>query len=253
VLDSLVMHDTVRHLRHYHDRFIEGDPRGRTFFYESWLNVPDKSQPRRWIDYERAASPVWQCVVTRINKALEAAGRTDRLASLPAGLALAELVERATQPPGLPGLSAATAAQTVNRIFADDVHLTRLGSYYVALVSYAMLFERSPAGAWYPDDVSAAQASSLQAVAWDAIARYKAENRPWPLERCRSALSGPFRALYLDHMRDTYWPNQGHSAAVTTWKRLKHNLGWRWRLWRRHGGDAFHTRDENPDYWFPAP
>jgi hypothetical protein len=249
VLDSLVMHDTVRHLRHYHDRFIDGNPQGRTFFYESWLGLPDKSDARRWIDYERAASPVWQCVVTRINRALETAGRADRLASLPAGLALAELVERATQPPGLAGLTAATVPQTLNRVFADNVHLTRLGSYYVALVSYAVVFDRPPVGAWFPDGVSAEQAMSLQRVAWDAISRYKAGHRPWPLERCSQALSEPFKTLYFDHMRDTYWAAQGESFS-TALKRLRHNLRWHWQLWRDHDGDAFHTRTED---WFPPP
>jgi hypothetical protein len=248
VLDSLVIHDTVRYLRHYHDRFIDGNPAGRTFFYEPWLGIPDKSDPRRWIAYERAASPVWQCVVTRINRSLAAEGRPDRIASLPAGIALAELVERATQGPGLAGITTGNVRETVDRLFHDSVHLKPLGYYYVALISHAVVFDRSPVGAWAPEGVSAEAAASLQRVAWDVVSRYKAENRPWPLERCGDALSGPFKALYFDHMRDTYWPAQG--SSFTTLKRLRYNLRWHWQLWRDHDGDAFHTRSEN---WFPPP
>jgi hypothetical protein len=56
LLGTLVWNDTVRHLRHYHDRFIDANPKGRTWFYESWLDISDKSDPRAWIAYERMAS-----------------------------------------------------------------------------------------------------------------------------------------------------------------------------------------------------
>jgi len=59
LLGTMVWNDTVRYLRHYHDRFIDANPAGRTLFYESWLGLDDKNDPRRWIAYERAASPIW--------------------------------------------------------------------------------------------------------------------------------------------------------------------------------------------------
>ena len=53
---SMIWHDTVRYLRHFHERFIAANPRGTTWFYESWLYVSDKDDPRRWIAFEREAS-----------------------------------------------------------------------------------------------------------------------------------------------------------------------------------------------------
>jgi hypothetical protein len=253
VLDSLVWHDTVRYLRHYHERFIAGNPRGRTVFYEPWLGIPGKSDdPRRWIAYERAASPVWQCIVTRVNTSLEAEGRGDRIESLPAGVALVELVERATQGDGVDGVTAPTARATLDRIFHDQVHLAPMGHYYIALVTYAGVFGRSPAGAWAPDGVSAAQAASLQRVAWEALQRWRAENRALTLAQCRDYINGPFQDLYFDHMRDDYWAGLPGSSLVNTLKRIKHTARTRWKLKNDADPFAFDAATD-PQHWLPAP
>jgi hypothetical protein len=136
VIDSLLSHDAVRHLRHYHDRFIDGNARGRTFFYEPWLGIPGRTELRRWIDYERASAPLWQCIVTRVNRSLEAEGRSDRVTSLPVGLALAELMEQASRG-AVEGLSGATPDDTVGRIFHDNVHLTPAVAVLVLLAAAA--------------------------------------------------------------------------------------------------------------------
>lgn len=251
LIDSLVWHDTLRHLRHYHDRFIDGNARGRTWFYEPWLGIPGKREVQRWIAYERAASPRWQCIVTRLNQSLAAEGRGDRLASLPAGWALAELIDRATNGGGLEGITAASVAETVDRLFQDSVHLRPLGAYYIALVSYAAMFERSPVGAWAPEDVSPAAAASLQRVAGEAIARHRVEGRALAPEACRKALQGDFIDVYMAHMRDDYWAQQAGNRLVLAWRRFKQNLKTRWFLWR-HDPLAW-DRVADRSYWFAAP
>lgn len=251
LIDSLVWHDTVRHLRHYHERFIAGNPRGRTYFYEPWLGIPDKKEVRRWIDYERTASPLWQCVVSRINTSLATEGRSDRISSLPAALALADLVERAALGPGVDGITGASIQETIDRLFHDNVHLKPLAAYYIALVAYATVFDRSPQGAWAPDEVSAIQAASLQRVAAESVARVRATNRPLDPRACDAALRGPFVGLYFDHMRDDYWTQQQGNALRMTWRRIKHTLNTRWRLWR---GDPLGQRvGDEVSYWLPAP
>ena len=85
LLWSLLNHDSVRYLRHFHERFIDGNPQGQTYFYEPWNSLNSKDDPRRWIAFERAASPVWQCIATRVNISLAAEGRRDRIASMPGG------------------------------------------------------------------------------------------------------------------------------------------------------------------------
>lgn len=251
VIDSLVWHDTVRHLRHYHDRFIAGNPKGRSYFYEPWLGIPNKTEVRRWIAYERAAAPLWQCIASRINRSLAAEGRHDRIASLPVSLALAELVERATSGPGVPGITGSSTAETLDRLFHDNVHLKPLGAYYMALVVYAVVFERSPVGAWAPEGVSPQQASSLQRVATEATARDRAAPRALTPQACAAALRGPFVGEYLAHMRDDYWAKLDLSPLRATWRRLRNEFKVRWYLWR-HDPMAWGLRDEK-DYWFPPP
>jgi hypothetical protein len=99
LIGNLVWNDSAGQLRQLQDCFIAANPSGRTWFYASWLNLGDRSQPQRWIDYERAASPVWQCLVKRVN-AMRSGARID---FLPAGALLAALVER-TSRGEVPGL-----------------------------------------------------------------------------------------------------------------------------------------------------
>lgn len=250
LLGTLVWNDTVRHLRHYHERFIAANPNGRTWFYEPWLDVKDKNQPASWVAYERAASPVWQCVVARVNHSLQAEGRRDQIHSLPAALALAGLVERATSGAGLPGLSQASVRQTMDTLFADDVHLTPLGSYYMALVSYAGLFGRSPAGAWKPDAVSPAAAESLQSTAWDMVQAAREVQTP-SLAQCQQRMQA-FIGPYWAYVRDTAWRQKGRAKAHWLW--AKHRAQWHWKL--RDGAAANPMRyDAATDkaFWLPAP
>lgn len=179
LLYALFNYDTVRLLRHYHERFIASAPKGRTVFYQPWHSIDNLTDPSAWIALERAASPVWQCITTRINVSLAAEGRTDRIEAFPAGLFLAELVSQ-----GIPG-----GGDPVATLFSDDVHLTPLGHYYIALLAYGWLFERSPEGGWVPDGADPGSAGALQRLAWSQVTRYRAENRPLDLAQCRSALT----------------------------------------------------------------
>jgi hypothetical protein len=188
IVQTLMWENTVAYTRHFHDRLIEGNPQATTYLYHSWLGVPNKSAPANWVSYERAAAPAWQCVATRVNQSLQQAGRVDRVVYMPAGLALASLVEQATQGSGVPGVTGGSVRETVDRIFSDDVHLTPLGIYYMALVNYASVYRRSPAGAWAPSTVSAAQAQSLQAVAWQAVAGHFNNFSAPDLSQCRAAM-----------------------------------------------------------------
>jgi hypothetical protein len=186
IVSTLMWEDTVRYARHFHDRFIDGNPQGTTYFYHSWLGVPDKSDPRDWIAFERAVAPAWQCVATRINQSLQSEGRSDRMVYLPAGLALASLVENATQGAGVAGVTGSSVRETLDRIFDDDVHLKPLGIYYMALVNYASVYRRSPVGAWAPTNVSPAQAQSLQAAAWQVVSNHINSFTLPDLTQCRS-------------------------------------------------------------------
>lgn len=181
---ALMTQDSVPALRHFHERLHEANPQAQTYFYEPWSDLTDAREPAEWIAYEREASPMWQCLASRVNVSLEAEGRAERIRTVPAGAALAELLARALRPEGLPGISRPRPEDTVALLFSDRVHPTRLGSYFTALVSYAVIYRRSPEGAWAPPELSAEQAASLQAVAAGFV---EAGQQPTPsLTACRA-------------------------------------------------------------------
>jgi hypothetical protein len=251
VLWTLLREDSVRHLRHYHDRFIEGHAEGATFFYEPWIDVDDKSDPSRWIELERASSRVWRCVVERVNVSLAAAGRPDRIASLPAGVALTQLVERAIEG-ALPGVGG-DAAEAVTAIIYDDVHLTPLGSYYQALIAFATITGRPVDGAWAPPELPRAQAEALQGIATQFVARYREELRPIGLEECRSLLRDDYIAKYWSYVRETQWRDElGTPRAYVRY------LRWLAESHYRFAGDGHtnpfhHDPETDASYWLPGP
>lgn len=188
ILDVIRWEDTAGLLRHYHDRLIDGNPDGHTLFYHSWLDI-DKAAPQAWIEHEKHALFAWECVASKINLKLESEGRGDRISTLPVGAALVDLVERvlADEVAGVGG----TTAQKMGAIFNDNVHLTPLGVYYAALVTYAAVFRSSPVGAAVPQGVDPQPAADLQQIAWDFVrAYYTAPGAgQHTMEACRSFVS----------------------------------------------------------------
>lgn len=180
--------DTIGYLRHYHDRLIEGNPSGKTFFYNSWLDI-DKGNPTIWIDYEKKALVAWECATSKVNHTLQAAGRGDRILNLPVGAALVDLVEKAiaNQVTGISG----TTTQKMNLIFSDNVHLTSVGIYYAALVTYSSVYGKTASGVTPPPEVSASTASALQSLAWNFVNTYYNRDNPGlrAMAECRSFVS----------------------------------------------------------------
>lgn len=254
LLDALRMANTVRYLRHYHDRFIEANAAGATYFYEPWIGIDDKSDPTRWIAYERAASPIWQCVATRVNQSLAAEGRADRIESVPVAAALAQLVERITDMRNPTPLSRATVEDTMNFLVADDVHLREPGVYYVALVTYAFIFNRLPEDVWSPSDfLQPEEAKFLQTVAGEFVRDYWQDNRPLTLEECRSYLAKEGFAYLWGYMRDAQWRHDvGTAHAYLRW--LRRILGAQYEFSRKDHRNPFHfDPSTDADDWYPAP
>lgn len=185
---ALQWENTIGYLRHYHDRLIDGNPSARTLFYNSWLDI-DKNNPAIWIDYEKKALVAWECTTSKVNHTLQAAGRNDRTLNLPVGAALVDLVEKAiaNQVTGISG----TTLQKMNMIFSDNVHLTPLGTYYAALVTYSSIYGKTGSGVTPPSGVNATTASALQSLAWTFVNDYYNRNNPGlrDMAECRSYIS----------------------------------------------------------------
>jgi hypothetical protein len=89
---------------------------------------------------------------------------------VPAGLSLRDL-KRQVEAGQVPGM-----AEFFTSIFdqnGTDLHLTEPGRYFVTLVFYACMFQKSPQGIEYAGTgVSAVQAAKLQEIAWKTVSTY---------------------------------------------------------------------------------
>lgn len=248
-LDAILWNDTTKYLRRYHDLLVQTNPNAVTYFYEPWLDIEDKNDPASWIAYERAVSPIWQCVTTRINVSLEHEGRQDRVIALPAGAALAELVERLTTSTH-PFPRDESLEQRINRVMYDQVHVTPLGSYYMSLVTYASMYRRSPAGSWWPEGVSQEQATFLQRVAWEFVSRYYDRYAPLSLEQCRERLLDDVLDIYWTYQRRVIWARE--VGTLHSYVRMARYYLRSWRLVRREDDSNPFAFDPKTDsaYWF---
>ncbi len=238
MLGSLQWQNTVKYLRHYHERMIQGNPQAQTYFYEAWLSHKRTKIPE-WITYERQTSLAWNCVAVRINHSLAAEGRSDRIKSLPAGAALAELVHRATTS-NVNGITGGTLDETLDRLFTDDVHLTPLAFYYVSLVTYAVVYSQSPIGAAYPNGVTAAQAASLQAIAQDYVSNYRNSFATRTLAQCQASM--PDYCSTYWNFDWAYSNNPGQIPSCRAW------------LMQQDSGNPFYYNATNDaSYWLLAP
>jgi hypothetical protein len=201
---AVMWNDTTRHARHYHDRFIEQNPEGQSIFFEPWESVRDRADAAPWIALERQASEVWSCVVARVNDGLERAGRPDRMLTLPAGLALASLVE-AMIAGDVEGLEAANASEAFDLLLIDDVHLKPLGTYFMALLAAGAATGLPLDGAWAPPQISEPQAAALKGFAATFL-----EGRLAPPERddfagCRAIFTSGFCDAWNAYVPDGQW------------------------------------------------
>lgn len=245
---ALVWNDTIPALLHFHGQLMAANPSAQTYLFEPWSDIRDTSQPADWIAYEHAASPMWRCVATRVNASLAARGRSDRIHTIPAGAALARLIERATSAQGLPGVTQASVAATVESLFSDRVHLTPLGSYYTALLNYGAIYQRSPVGAWAPEGVTATQARSLQEVAWEVISADLAQTTTLSLPACQ--------VQYREQFCDVFWAqwSQRETGWVAAWRSHRHLKLCRQRFSQSDASNPLYF-DPNNDTstWWPAP
>ena len=239
--------DTVRYLRHYHELLIEGNPDGTTYLYEPWEGIRDLSNPSPWIKLEREATKAWGCVVTRINLSLEHEGRADRVKSLPIASGLVHLVEKATNQK-VGGISASSSQETLKRIFIDDVHPTRLGLYYIALLNYISVSGRTPDRPWRPDFVSEEQAKNLLEIALSFNEERNATYRPLSMQECSRHMADTFCEAWNSYVPGGKWGAIRVNDCVPFFSQQTAERG-------RFDVENPFVFDQTVDkkYWFPPP
>jgi hypothetical protein len=173
-IEQSIYENTVRFLLHYEAEFATGNSAGQTHLFTTWKDYvgigSSAADPTVWIAHERAQMAYWEAMVSAANERLATLGISRRISTLPASGALAELVEQATTGT-VAGITGASVSATMATLFSDDVHLTDVGKYFIACVTFASVYRRTPVGAAYVsggyNTVTSTQAASLQTIAWE--------------------------------------------------------------------------------------
>ena len=211
VLDSLVWQGTKQYLRAYRDAFTTLNPQADVLFFTPWIDLSDKDDPTEWIAYERAAWPVWKCIVARVNQGIEGGGNR-AIRMIPASLALAELVEHLKDNPDQPGFEGRRGSDLTDTLFSDRVHLTPLGSRFVAAVTAAVLYGGLPSEP-RPGNVPADQAMTVQKFAADFVDEIRRKEPTFGAE-CGRTVGWAFVSHYTGYIEKTYnRPDMGFVRA----------------------------------------
>jgi hypothetical protein len=220
LLNSLAWQDALVSLRDIHARFVEFNPHGRTLFFEPWLSVDDKSAPQRWIEYERAAAPVWRCVVEAVNRSLDREVDPNGIASIPMGLGLAALAERLTGPQSPAFVSARPPADRLALLFDDDVHLSPLGDFYVAYVLFRYLFSELPLPELDLAGIDAGALRELAAIADAFVQQVPLRRGGMSSQDCRNYIAADFVGRSVDYYARSDWSKAANwvRAQYTKWK-----------------------------------
>jgi hypothetical protein len=227
LLDSLMWQDTIHSLKAYHDRFIAANPTGRTHFFAPWISLSDRTNPSQWINYEKEALPIWQCIVAQVNQDIAAQGRTDRIQFIPTSWALASLIDHLASNADVPGFQGLDTPAKIDAIFSDDVHLSRLGAYYVAAISFSAIYPDSlrpiRSQSLAPD-----QADALHAFATTFMDDYRATSLSSEKD-CTSPISLAFASLYASYTERTYHRRE-KGFLVARLNRIRDTFRYAWRF-----------------------
>lgn len=174
IRDSIRYFDSPRYLARWADKSRRARPDVRIYLYETWHRLDDSEG---WLTRLDADFPrYWQKGV--LQPALGQLPEDARIHLIPAGQAMAAFVRAVDERGGVGNVA------DRKHLFAittegdqDNIHLSDLGNYLVALVHYAVLYQKNPVG--LPHELLRADGSPamapapetaalMQKIAWEA-------------------------------------------------------------------------------------
>ena len=189
--DAIRWHDSAGYMHRWTRAIRAGRPDARVFLYETWHPRRDTDAWLARLDADPDAlwkghvlSQVWND------------HRAGPVHVIPAGRVLAALTRALAERGGIPGMEderALFARDEANQI--DDIHLNDLGNYLVALVHFAVLYQRAPAGLPHEllradgsraDAPSPEAAALMQEVTWQVVSALPETGIPAETEREQS-------------------------------------------------------------------
>lgn len=118
------------------------NPSVRPILYTNWKSMNDTGGLDGWLTFVNDKLGWWENVADQAEAQLTASGSSGSpIRVVPAGVILARIVRQARDGE-LAGLGLPDQAP----LFSDDVHITRLGFYIIALAHYAAIYRESPVG-----------------------------------------------------------------------------------------------------------
>ena len=172
--DAIRWHDSGQNLARWAALARAARPDIRIFLYESWH---DLSVPEGWLErLDTDPHALWEGTI--LAQAM-AQPRTGTVHVIPAGRVMAALVRKVEGQGGVPGMNDRTD------LFArgpdgslDTIHINDIGGYLVALVHFAVLYQRDPTGLPHGlvradgrpmDAPPQALAQLMQETVWDVV------------------------------------------------------------------------------------
>lgn len=129
----------------------------RTLLYTNWKGLDEVGGMENWVPDIEGNVGWWENVADKTEAILNGEGATgSEIRVVPAALIVARIVTQARN-----GELAAYGINDQAPLFVDNVHLTRLGFYIIALTHYAAIFRDSPVGLPAIVDVASGDKSSL--------------------------------------------------------------------------------------------
>lgn len=157
----------------FYDLAKQHSPNVRPWIYAQWAGLgeetPVTARAPYWEAQTLAYLPVYLAHALNFQRARPGA----RVGVIPGGLALVGL-KHAVDAGRVPGMTGFFPS-----LFADGLHLTAAGRYFIGLVHYACLYGRSPVGlpvvgaAGSSPALTPAQGRVFQQIAWQTVTRFK--------------------------------------------------------------------------------
>jgi Ca2+-binding RTX toxin-like protein len=167
---SLQWGDTYLNAKRYYDLALASNAQTRFLVYETWHSLGSSAADlRAWRAQLTTDRPHWMGIVDHLNTTRRAGQPEAQL--VPAGAAMATLHD-AIVAGRVPGIT------SIRQFFSDDIHLNDLGNYFLTMVQYAAVMQRSPVGLsgatlneWGGAfaTVNSTLAAALQGVAWTTV------------------------------------------------------------------------------------
>jgi hypothetical protein len=160
----------------YMDLFLARNPAGRVLLFTTWEST--NTYGTAWPDKQAADLAFYEDMARSATAIANSRGHNTTVEIIPVDIAIRELIYRSER---------GEISGVTNRaeFFLDDVHMNRLGNYFVACVVYSAIFNRSPEGATgrvlggtYANapvmiDLPASTATALQRLAWEVVSTYR--------------------------------------------------------------------------------